>query len=274
MSSYFAEFLHLVSQIIRNLNDEYIKESLGKGFKILFLFNRADTGPYLNLIKNYRFMKKRIKELNISLPYKITITSLYSLQRNKKYFNSEKVKDLGSLVVKLFSYSKMNVLNKIVTNKLKKKELVERISNNIIKAKEEISNRHYLFASYYYERAYVCSKVLKDKRKSLFLFNRMLYLMKKHEKELKKREKEFKKIEKGIKMLSIFFSDLRCPKCGRRNTHFSLISFCRSTDAYKISLRKNLINLIKTHRDCKFNIRIGIPCCSCFNQVFENERNG
>lgn len=61
-----------------------------------------------------------------------------------------------------------------------------------------------------------------------------------------------------------------CPVCGRRNHENYLIRFYFSEDSSNITLKERLLTcydrLEYRHED---NIRLGIPCCSCFSRFFK-----
>ncbi len=62
----------------------------------------------------------------------------------------------------------------------------------------------------------------------------------------------------------------RCPICNKQNHSKNLESLFFSRETYKIELKKKLIALMKEiNRSLYYNkISIGIPCCECFNKIF------
>ena len=68
-----------------------------------------------------------------------------------------------------------------------------------------------------------------------------------------------------------FFSD--CPLCGRSLHSSYLKRFFYSRKHETRKLKKRLLELIdesKDYEDIYYNeIRLGIPCCKCFKDIFE-----
>ncbi len=63
-----------------------------------------------------------------------------------------------------------------------------------------------------------------------------------------------------------FFST--CPVCGKDNHDTSLAEFYFSSDPAKQAIKAKLLSTINT--DASHDIRIGIPCCECYEKIRED----
>ena len=68
-----------------------------------------------------------------------------------------------------------------------------------------------------------------------------------------------------------FFSN--CPICKKKNHKTALKNFYFDTDPFKVEFKDRLIELMEESHDFDnifFNrVRLGIPCCSCYDKLFE-----
>lgn len=73
-----------------------------------------------------------------------------------------------------------------------------------------------------------------------------------------------------IRLFPKFFQNYKtCPVCGTENHENFLKTFFTSKDKDKIAYRDLLLDMMDKHRlEQKRNIRLGIPCCDCFKEVF------
>lgn len=60
-----------------------------------------------------------------------------------------------------------------------------------------------------------------------------------------------------------------CPICYKQNHKSHLLNFYFSENHEEIKLMRQLKNVIKYMEEGVKNIKFGIPCCSCFNKLFE-----
>ena len=183
----FEESINLFSRLIWNFSIN--NDLLNSDFKILIFLHKIDQGT-----ENVEFLMSQINRLEIPFPYEIYTTSIFNFEKNKKYLNSKKFKDLVTLIVRLFSYRKLSLYSKIKNQKAIK-ELAE-------------------------------------------------------------------KYEKLTGKISKYFLDYQCPMCK------SKICTAGSSTHYFQGTTK--INLIDSIERSNMNIKIGIPCHSCFEKIFGN----
>lgn len=85
----------------------------------------------------------------------------------------------------------------------------------------------------------------------------------------KTKSKENKKLERFMKFFSL------CPICGKSNHQTNLKTFYFSTNPKFIKLKRQLFMVMNNAEDFDNiyinKIKLGIPCCSCFNKVFPED---
>lgn len=64
-----------------------------------------------------------------------------------------------------------------------------------------------------------------------------------------------------------------CPVCKIRNHENYLVDFYFSDDLEKIKIKQQMLDLLRQLENFKENIILGIPCCSCFERLFNTKNN-
>ena len=64
-----------------------------------------------------------------------------------------------------------------------------------------------------------------------------------------------------------------CPACKVRNHESYLEDFYFSDDPEKLKIKEQMLNLFEQLENYLDNITLGIPCCSCFELMFQNNKN-
>lgn len=72
------------------------------------------------------------------------------------------------------------------------------------------------------------------------------------------------------KFLNVFAT---CPVCNSQNHQSYLEDFYFSTDLEKVKMREQLLEMLE-HDDSIENVKIGIPCCNCFDNIFGSRKSG
>ncbi|MBD3351712.1 MAG: hypothetical protein GF364_09530 [Candidatus Lokiarchaeota archaeon] len=81
-------------------------------------------------------------------------------------------------------------------------------------------------------------------------------------KDLSDEEKQY--LEKFLALFST------CPVCGGKNHLNYIRNFFFSTNPQRAEIRETIVNLLEKMDNNRLkNLRIGIPCCSCFNKIFK-----
>jgi len=64
-----------------------------------------------------------------------------------------------------------------------------------------------------------------------------------------------------------------CPVCKIRNHENYLVDFYFSDDLDKIKIKHQMLDLLRQLENFKGKISLGIPCCSCFELMFNLKSN-
>lgn len=66
-----------------------------------------------------------------------------------------------------------------------------------------------------------------------------------------------------------FFS--HCPRCRKPNPKYNLIGIFLDDSPEKIEIKEKLVNLMKQQKDTNPDVSVGVLCCKCFEELFDNE---